>query len=100
MNAIAEVAAARKPAVVVPQARPHGEQEATGRALDRAGLAVVTAGWPQASSWPALLRRALEMGGERWTAWSPGTGASDAATIIESAGTRQRKGIRPCAVRS
>ena len=36
MNAVAEVAAARKPAVVVPQARPHGEQEATGRALDRA----------------------------------------------------------------
>ena len=33
MNAIADVAAARKPAVVVPQARPHGEQLATARAL-------------------------------------------------------------------
>jgi Glycosyltransferase family 28 C-terminal domain len=100
MNAIAEVAAARKPAVVVPQARPHGEQQATGRALARAGLAVVTGRWPHASSWPAVLRGALELGGERWTAWSPGTAANDAATIIESAGARQRRGIRSCAVRS
>jgi hypothetical protein len=29
LNALAEVAAARKPAVVIPQARPHGEQAAT-----------------------------------------------------------------------
>jgi hypothetical protein len=100
MNAIAEVAAARKPAVVVPQARPHGEQQATGRALARAGLAVVTDGWPQPTSWPAVLRTALQLGGERWTAWSPGTGANDAAKIIESAGMRRRGGIKPCAVRS
>jgi hypothetical protein len=100
MNAIAEVAAARKPAVVVPQARPHGEQHATGRALARAGLAVVTDGWPQAASWPAALRSALELGGERWTAWSPGTGAIDAAAIIESAGARHQERSKLCAVRS
>jgi Glycosyltransferase family 28 C-terminal domain len=100
MNAVAEVAAARKPAVVVPQARPHGEQQATGRALARAGLAVVTDGWPQAARWPAVLRSALELGGERWTAWSPGTGANDAAEIIESVGGRQPRGSEPCAVRS
>jgi hypothetical protein len=100
LNAIAEVAAARKPAVVVPQVRPHGEQEATGRALARAGLAVVTDGWPPASSWPAVLRGALDLGGERWTAWSPGTGATDAANVIESAGVRRREGSKPCAVRS
>ena len=100
MNAIAEVAAARKPAVVVPQARPHGEQLATGRALARAGLAVIADGWPQAASWPSLLRAALELGGERWTAWSPGTGANDAAEIIESAGARQRGRSIGCAARS
>lgn len=100
MNAIAEVAAARKPAVVVPQPRPHGEQQATGRALARAGLAVVTGAWPQPTSWPAVLRTALELGGERWTAWSPGTAANDAAKIIESADPRGRGGIKPCALRS
>ena len=41
LNAVAEVAAARKPAVVVPQDRPHGEQRATARALARASLAVI-----------------------------------------------------------
>ncbi|MDQ2814403.1 MAG: hypothetical protein M3Z75_21690 [Actinomycetota bacterium] len=100
MNAIAEVAAARKPAVVVPQARPHGEQRATGRGLARAGLAVVTDGWPQTASWPAVLRMALDLGGKGWTAWSPGTGASDAAQIIESAGASSRGRSKPCAVRS
>src|SRR2546430_2737882 len=29
-NAVAEVAAARRPAIVLPQNRPHGEQHATG----------------------------------------------------------------------
>jgi hypothetical protein len=100
LNAIAEVAAASKPAVVVPQARPHGEQLATGRALARAGLAVVTDEWPHASSWPAVLRGALDLGGQRWTAWSPGTGANDAANIIESAGAHRREESKPCAVPS
>jgi Glycosyltransferase family 28 C-terminal domain len=100
LNAVAEVAAARKPAVVVPQTRPHGEQHATGRALARAGLAVVPDQWPQATSWPAVLRRALELGGGRWSAWSPGTGAGAAARIIESVGAGPREGGEPCAVRS
>ncbi|MBH0241883.1 hypothetical protein I3W98_02480 [Streptomyces cavourensis] len=42
-NALAECAAARRPAVVVPQERPFGEQAATGRALARGRLAVVAA---------------------------------------------------------
>ena len=40
-NAIADVAAARRPAVIVPQPRPFDEQATTARALDAAGLAVV-----------------------------------------------------------
>ena len=36
-NAIADVAAARRPAVVVPQERPHGEQPATARGAGRRG---------------------------------------------------------------
>jgi Glycosyltransferase family 28 C-terminal domain len=100
MNAIADVAAARKPAVVVPQARPHGEQLATSRALDRAGLAVVAGRWPRAASWPAVLRAALELGGERWNAWSTGTGAADAAKIIETVAGHHRGRSKRCAVRS
>lgn len=100
MNAIADVAAARKPAVVVPQARPHGEQLATSQALAQAGLAVVTDPWPRAASWPALLSAALELDGGRWAAWSTGNGASDAAEIIESVAARYRGRSTRCAVRS
>jgi Glycosyltransferase family 28 C-terminal domain len=100
LNAVADVAAARKPAVVVPQLRPHGEQLATGRALARAGLAVVTEGWAQGDSWPATLRRALELGGDRWTAWSPGTAADGAARLVESVATGTREAGEPCAPRS
>ena len=89
LNAIAEVAAARKAAVVIPQARPHGEQQATARALGSAGLAVTADPWPEAGSWPSLLRAAIELGGHRWQAWSSGTGASRAAELIESVGNHQ-----------
>ena len=42
-NAIADVATARRPAVIIPQPRPHDEQATTARALDAAGIAVVCA---------------------------------------------------------
>ncbi|MFC8762138.1 MULTISPECIES: glycosyltransferase [Streptomyces] len=46
-NAVAECAAARVPAVVVPQSRPHGEQHATAHALAEGGLATVRDHWPE-----------------------------------------------------
>jgi Glycosyltransferase family 28 C-terminal domain len=100
LNAVAEVAAARKPAVVVPQDRPHGEQRATARALAQAGLAVIADPWPQDAAWPSLLRAARELGGARWAAWSTGTGAQDAAQIIESIGAHQPGRDSWCAARS
>jgi hypothetical protein len=85
LNTLAEVAAARKPAVVIPQARPHGEQAATARALASARLAVIAHIWPTADRWPAVLHAALRIGGSRWASWSPGTAAAHAARLIESA---------------
>jgi predicted glycosyltransferase len=98
LNALAEIAAARKPAVIVPQARPHDEQIATARALDSRGLAVVSAIWPAAASWRSVLDAALAIGGGRWGSWSSGTGASHAARLIESVSQRARTG-QPCASR-
>ena len=46
-NAIADVAAARRPAVVIAQPRPHDEQLSTAQALHAAQLAVVHRGWPE-----------------------------------------------------
>jgi hypothetical protein len=82
-NAVAEVAAARRPAVVVGQSRPFGEQTATAAAVDSLGIAVGVAGWPDASAWPQLLRRASGLGGAGWSRWSTGGGAAAAARHLE-----------------
>ncbi|MFJ1589296.1 glycosyltransferase [Kitasatospora albolonga] len=84
-NALAECAAARRPAVVVPQERPFGEQAATGRALARGRLAIVAARWPEAHDWAALLDQARTHGGERWSRWAPGDGAARAADALADA---------------
>jgi hypothetical protein len=84
LNAVAEVAAGRRPAVVIPQARPHCEQLHTARALADAGLAVVLEKWPPAHCWPQLLEAAQQVGGRRWCSWSSGNGAVRAAAVIES----------------
>lgn len=81
-NALAEVAAARRPAVVVPQRRPHGEQDATAAALASTGTTVVAPTWPEPAAWARLLDRAAEHGGARWSRWSSGQGAAQAAAVL------------------
>jgi hypothetical protein len=83
-NAVAEVAAARRPAVVVAQARPFGEQEATAAAVSRLGAAVGLESWPPAAEWPAVLERAAALGGAGWSRWSTGDGARRAAAHLEA----------------
>jgi hypothetical protein len=83
-NAVAEVAAARQPAVIVAQQRPFGEQQATAEAIGRAGMAVVAGAWPSADAWGGILDAAVQVGGRGWAGWSTGHGAQDAATAIES----------------
>jgi hypothetical protein len=83
-NALAEIAVARRPAVVVPQERPHAEQVATARVLDGSGLAAVAPTWPAGSAWPALLAKAERLGGDGWATWSTGAGASRAAAELDA----------------
>lgn len=80
-NALAEVAAARRPAVVIPQPRPFDEQHATAAALDRADLGVVVPAWPEPHRWSAVLTRAQSRGGD-WSRWSHGDGAARAAAVL------------------
>ena len=82
-SAVAEIAAARAPAVVIAQPRPFGEQKATTRALGAAGCCVTLDRWPEAAEWPDLLLRASRLGGAAWGSWNPGTGALHAARAIE-----------------
>jgi hypothetical protein len=82
-NAIAEVAALRRPAIVIPQIRPHGEQLATARVLAALpGIpAIVVTEFPT-SGWSALLDRAAGLDGSGWSFWADGNGARRAAGVI------------------
>ncbi len=84
-SALAEVAAARRPAVVVPQRRPHDEQVASGRALVRGGIAAVVDRWPAPAAWTTILDDATARGGAGWAAWSDGGGAVRAAALLDEA---------------
>lgn len=82
-NAVAEIAASRRPAVLVPSARPFDEQWATARALRELDLpAVVLDGWPAPEDWPQVLARAARLDGADWARWNDGGGADRAATLI------------------
>jgi glycosyl transferase family 28 len=89
-NALAEVAASRTPAVVVPQIRPHGEQAATADLLERVGLATVRRAWPAPAAWPALLDEVVATDGSRWELWCPGDGAQRAARFVDDVADRSR----------
>ena len=82
-NLIAEIAAARKPAVVLPQERPFDEQRQMAAALVGGGLPVrVRDGWPRATDWPGLLDDVVGLDGAGWSAWNDGGGAARMAAVL------------------
>lgn len=91
-SSVADIAAARRPAVIVPQHRPFNEQHATATMLHRQGLAVTTAQWPSSDDWPALLRRACASDPRHWRQWQVRGAAGRAAAAIEATAVRCHKG--------
>ncbi len=89
-NAVAEIAAARRPAILIPQPRPFDEQQAMAEALERHGGLPVTVldAWPVAAAWPALLIRTAGRPGSGWAAWNSGDGARRAAALIRQVADR------------
>jgi UDP-N-acetylglucosamine--N-acetylmuramyl-(pentapeptide) pyrophosphoryl-undecaprenol N-acetylglucosamine transferase len=85
---IADVAAARRPAIVLPQPRPFAEQHATATALSRHGLAVVVDAWPTPGSWPELIARARRLDADRWRSWGTDDAAARAASAIQTTAAR------------
>jgi hypothetical protein len=83
LGAIGEVAAARVPAIVIPQDRPYGEQHHTAGLLADARLASVRDRWPASDAWPGLLDATARQDGRRWARWSDGAGAQHAAEHLD-----------------
>ncbi|MCL3819634.1 glycosyltransferase [Aeromicrobium wangtongii] len=83
-NAIAEIAAARRPAVVIPQPRPFGEQDVMAAGLAEGRWPVVVRGGFPATGWEELLDSAAGLDGRQWQGWNDGGGAARAAALIEA----------------
>lgn len=98
-NAVAEVAAARRPLVLLPQPRPFGEQERQAALLADAGLATALPAWPAAPDWPAVLDAAAARTGEGWAAHHDGRGAERAVAAVRAvaAGGDPRAAVRAVA---
>jgi hypothetical protein len=87
-NALAEVAAARRPAVVIPQDRPHDEQRTTAGVLDRGGWPVVMCDtWPGVA-WGARLDRAARLDGEQWSSWCDGRAVDRFVDVVHAVAGR------------
>lgn len=83
-NAVAEIAAARRPAVLVPQERPFGEQRRMARVLRALGVpAVVLDTWPEPDAWPRVLAEAAELDPAGWARWNDGRGAERFAALLD-----------------
>lgn len=82
-NAIAEVAAARRPAIVVPQPRPFREQETLAAVLATDGrFPVMVCSSLPSIGWADLLEQTARLDGSLWSAWNDGQGAKRVAEII------------------
>ena len=81
-NLVAEVAAARRPLVCLPQERPFGEQHDQAATLARAGLAESLPDWPDPAQWSAVLARAGDRDPATWSRLHDGRGAQRLAEAI------------------
>ena len=87
-NCVADVAAARRPAIVVPQSRPYDEQHVTAETLRKSRLAAVVDRWPDPSTWRCLIRQARTADPNEWEQWRTKGAAARAAEAIERTARR------------
>lgn len=80
-NALAETAAARRPAVVVAQDRPHDEQRTTAEVLREGPWpAVVLDAWPTDAE---ALDKAAVLDGRDWAGWCDGRAVERFAAVVD-----------------
>jgi hypothetical protein len=86
-GSLADVAACRRPAVVIPAPRPHDEQVTTAAVLSHDQLpALVLPDFPD-DGWDELLEQAAALDGGRWESWCDGRAARRFADVVVGAGS-------------
>jgi hypothetical protein len=86
-NALAEVAACRKPAIVVPADRPHDEQRTTAGVLaDGPWPVIVEPDFPL-SGWAERLAAADRLDDARWSGWCDGKAARRIVDVLDGVAT-------------
>ncbi|UTT67332.1 hypothetical protein NMQ01_06355 [Janibacter sp. CX7] len=81
-NAVAETAAARRPAVVIPQIRPFWEQHVTARALRAPRWPATVLDTLPRRGWTDLLERTAGLDGSAWSAWCDDRAASRFVQVV------------------
>ena len=64
---VADIAAARRPAVLFAQDRPFGEQLEAVYHLERTAPVTACRAWPCADAWPAMIESTAALDGRRWS---------------------------------
>lgn len=82
-NSVAEVAATRVPAVVVPQPRPFDEQVTTATVLREGWPALVVDTLPDVG-WSDILEQAASLDGAAWQGWCDGRAAERVAALVRA----------------
>jgi hypothetical protein len=82
-SSLADVAAVRRPAVVVPAQRPFAEQHATVAALRDGPWPVVVADDVDEATSPDVLDRAADLDGSRWSSWYDGSAGDVLRRVVE-----------------
>ena len=92
-SAVADVAARRRPAVVVPAPRPFDEQQTTGRALAAGPWPCRVEGHFPATGWSARLAEVAALDGQAWAGWCDGRAAERLAEYLDAFSSRRRRRI-------
>jgi hypothetical protein len=82
-SAVAEVAACRRPALVIPAERPHDEQRTTAEVLAGGSWPVLVEPRFPLSGWAERLEAVSRLDGTRWAGWCDGKAASRIADVLD-----------------
>jgi hypothetical protein len=92
-SAVADVAARRRPAVVVPAPRPFDEQQATARALAEGPWPCRVEDQFPLTGWAARLTEVAALDGQAWGGWCDGRAAERMAEYLASFSAHRRRSI-------